>query len=76
MVGADFATTSGPGSVYAGFMPLNGPHAPSLKPGYQYAQTITNSTVCTNLNYTLYSNQSQEQLFLTVEDTTQNEATE
>jgi len=31
---------------------------------------------CTNLNYTLYSNQSQEQLYLTVEETTQDEAIE
>jgi len=74
VVGGDFGTTSG--TVYAGFMPSNWPHAPSLKPEYQYAQTITNSMACTNLNYTLYSNQSQEQLYLTVEETTQDEVIE
>jgi len=74
VVSEDFGTTTG--TVYAGFMPSDWPHAPSLKPEYQYAQTITNSMACTNLNYTLYSNQSQEQLFLTVEETTQNEAIE
>ena len=74
VVGGDFGTTTG--TVYVGFMPSNWPHAPSLKPEYQYAQTITNSMACTNLNYTVYSNQSQEQLYLTVEETSRDEAIE
>ena len=55
-------------------MPSTKPHAPSLKPEHQFAQTIINSKLCTDMNYTLYSNQTQEQLYLTVEETSQDEA--
>jgi len=33
VVGGDFGTTTG--TVYAGFMPSNWPHSPSLKPEYR-----------------------------------------
>ena len=67
-----FGTTTG--TVYAGFMPSTKSHAPSLKPEHQFAQTIINSKLCTDMNYTLYSNQTKEQLYLTVEETSQDEA--
>ena len=72
VVGGDFGTSTG--TVYAGFMPSTNSHAPSLKPEHQFAQTIINSKLCTDMNYTLYSNQTKEQLYLTVEETSQDEA--
>ena len=65
IIGGSFGTTTG--TVYADFLPLKGSnlHAPSLKDNYEHAQWITNHTVCFKLQYTVYSQNSRELLYLT-----------
>ena len=65
IVGGSFGTTTG--TVYADFLPLESSysHAPSLKGNYQHAQWITNHNDCFKLQYTVYSQNSHELLYLT-----------
>ena len=65
IVGGSFGTTTG--IVYADFLPQkNSNHdAPSLKDNYQHAQWITNHTRCFELEYTVYSRNTWELLYLT-----------
>ena len=65
IVGGSFGTTTG--TVYANFLPPEDAylHAPSLKDNYQHAQWITNHKKCFELQYTVYSRNSQETLYLT-----------
>lgn len=65
IVGGSFGTTTG--TVYANFLPPENAqrlNAPSLD-NYQHAQWITNHKVCFELQYTVYSQNSQEILYLT-----------
>ena len=65
IIGGSFGTTTG--TVYADFLPLKNSNqdAPSLKGNHQYAQWITNHTRCFELQYTVYSRNSWELLYLT-----------
>ena len=64
IVGADFGTTVG--TVYA--IPnhkLANP-ASSAEPSNQYAQLITSNTVCSDLNYSVFTARGQEAMYLSV----------
>ena len=63
IVGGSFGTTTG--TVYADFLPSKNQNVPSLKSNYQHAQWITNNTVCSELQYTVYSQNNWELLYLT-----------
>ena len=65
IVGGSFGTTTG--TVYADFLPQKNSNqdAPSLKDNYQHAQWITNHTRCFELQYTVYSRNCWELLYLT-----------
>ena len=65
IVGGSFGTTTG--IVYADFLPLRNSNqgAPSLKDNYEHVQWITNHTKCFELQYTVYSRNNWELLYLT-----------
>ncbi len=76
IVGGSFGTTTG--TVYADFLPLENSNqdAPSLKDSHQYAQWITSHTRCFELQYTVYSRNSWELLYLTSTSVSQSRARE
>ena len=67
-VGAEFGTTVG--EVYAKLLPgsSNIHSSASLGDSQQHIQRITNNDHCTPLNYSLYSQNSDEIIYLTVAD--------
>ena len=73
LVGELFGT--GTGSVYADFMyPGNNDikkdeNRARLNPPYQESQRVNNYNICQQLNYTIYSNRSEEVLVLTTSGT-------
>ena len=65
IVGGDFGTTTG--VVYAHFVHANTTILPTLNQS-QYAQLVLSNKQCTSLNYTVYSPNARELLYLTVSD--------
>ena len=61
IVGYDFGATTG--AISAGFMPSKGYSTPSLRHN-QYHQLIESSRHCSNITYSVYSNNVHETLYL------------
>ena len=66
LVGGDYGTTIG--TVHANFAPTNLSSVPVLETSQQYSQWINNISVCTDLEYTVYTRHTWQSftMFLTV----------
>ena len=64
VVGADLGTTTG--AVHAIFVSPKG--SVVLKPTSQYIHGISNNKICSELNYTIFSQNVYEKMYLTVKD--------
>ena len=66
IVGGDYGTTVG--TVHASFKSTEFSSAPDLKSSYQYSQWIGNNSICTDLEYTVYTKETGQNFttYLTV----------
>ena len=67
MVGGDYGTTTG--NVYTSFLNQNSTSESVLGSSDQQHQIITKNTECSMLNFSVYSNESHDTLFLTTQET-------